>query len=59
MKISLRDLFFGMACGLGLSMYFVVDLAETIDELRLENQEMYNLCLEKKHALDDDTSELL
>ena len=41
MKISLRDLFFGMACGLGFSMYFVVDMAETIEELRSENVKLY------------------
>lgn len=59
MKISLRDLFFGMACGLGFSMYFVVDMAETIEELRSENVKLYESIKEYEHALGDDTTELL
>lgn len=45
-SVKLRDLCFGVAFGIGVSMYFIVDMAEKVDRLTAENDELYNLCLE-------------
>lgn len=47
-SVKLRDLCFGVAFGIGISMYFIVDMAEKVDLLTAENDELYNLCLEKR-----------
>ena len=47
-KFSLKDLCFGVAVGIGISMYFIVDMVEKVDLLTAENDELYNLCLEKR-----------